>query len=217
MIAAAWGGISGLEGIAGLVPNQTLPREAFMKQFGEAMGAWAVTERELSTVFALATGMKPEMAIQIFYSARSFKGRYDMFKSALIVAALPEDTKTCIRLILTRMNKYNECRTALAHNIPEQIDPKRMALIEGSAQFQRDEIKASARAKAITLETMHIISDNFNSLSNVVLDFWTEFLVQQPSLDTLRARLAQLPIDARSKDPPPPASPQKRQRQAPRD
>jgi hypothetical protein len=77
------------------------------------MAAWATVERELSTLFWLVTQIKPAMAIKIFYSARSFKERADMFKAAIVAADVSDDVKTLpIRLTPT------PTRSSVGHGCP---------------------------------------------------------------------------------------------------
>jgi hypothetical protein len=54
----------------------------FYLEYGAAMYAWQEIESELATLFSLLSKIPPDMAIQIFYSARSFNGRIDTFKAS---------------------------------------------------------------------------------------------------------------------------------------
>lgn len=53
----------------------------FYQEYGQAMLAWQLVESEFATVFSMLTKIPPAMAIQIFYSARSFRGRIDIYKA----------------------------------------------------------------------------------------------------------------------------------------
>jgi hypothetical protein len=55
----------------------------FYQEYGTAMVAWQVLESEFATLFSKLTNIPPAMAIQIFYSARSFNGRIDIYKAGL--------------------------------------------------------------------------------------------------------------------------------------
>ena len=199
----------------GLVPANEETRDEFLRRYGRAMAAWATVERELSTLFWLVTQIKPAMAIKIFYSARSFKERADMFKAAIVAADVSDDVKTISRLLLSKSIKYNECITALENDIPNFDDMGKLLLVEVNAQVQSDEIKRRSTNKGLNTSQLNIVANNFHTLATIIFGFWTDLLLNKaPSPDKFREQLRQLPADARSKDPRPPAGQPKNQARA---
>ena len=82
------------------------------------MLAWQLVESELATVFSMLTKIPPAMAIQIFYSARSFRGRIDIYKAGITVCPAPAEIKSIARGLIKKAGKYAEYRNKFAHDQP---------------------------------------------------------------------------------------------------
>lgn len=140
------------------------------------------------------------MAMQVFYSARSFKGRLDMFKAALVSAEVPDNVKEIVRLALRRASKYNEFRTKLAHDLPNYDYKGGIILVDAKAQFQSDEVKKHATDQAITMDQLSAIAGNFDSLALFLHWLWSDNVGSKtPSLRRYPALLALIPTDPRTK------------------
>lgn len=171
--------------------------DEFLRLYGLAMGSWATIERELGTLFAFITRIDPALAMQLFYSARSFTGRVDMFRAALSAAPAPDPQKDFARLIINKCRAYNELRAKLAHDLPAFDYKGGVILVDGKAQFQSDELKKAATERAITMEQLATAANNFESLAKIIMEAWHEIVTSKtPSLDRYRERVLQLPDQA---------------------
>jgi hypothetical protein len=178
---------------------------AFYVEYGNAMVAWQIVERELATLFSLLTKIAPDMAIRIFYAPRSFNGRIDIFKSALVTCKVSEDIKSFTRKLLAKAKSYSDCRNAFAHDQPllhQFGTPAEFAilLVDGKGQFQSDVEKKRYIDLAITVPEIAEIAINFRHLGKLIEDFWSQLTIRNTSLDRLRERLAALPNLPPSKD-----------------
>jgi hypothetical protein len=170
----------------------------FYTEYGGAMVAWQIIERELATLFSQLTKINPDMAIRIFYAPRSFNGRTDIFKSALVTCKVSDEIKTFARQLIRKARNYSDCRNAFAHDqpllhqfgMPAQFE---ILLVDSKGQFQSPEEKKRYIDTAITVPEIAEITVNFRHLGNLIRDFWSRLSMQNSSLDTLRERLAALP------------------------
>src|ERR1700726_323026 len=149
----------------------------FYVQYGSAMVAWALIESELATLFSRLTNIPPDMAMQIYYASRSFKGRTDIFKAALGTCKASDDIKTFARMIAKKAEHYSDCRNKFAHDLPllsqtSRLPPEQttfdVLIVDGKAQFQSDKVKAEYMAKALNLEDIKRISINFHHLAEII-------------------------------------------------
>jgi hypothetical protein len=184
------------------------------------MLAWAMIESELATLFAFLTKIPPDMAVKIFYAPRSFKGRTEIFKSALTVCRIPENIKAFTRTLITKANTYSDCRNKFAHDQPllhQSSFPAvfQIVMVDAKGQFQKDEEKQRYVDDAVSTAAIADIATQFTNLANLIRDCWVEMGVSKsPSLDKLQARLAALPTLPRPKDRSPLSAKRKRQRRS---
>ena len=177
----------------------------FYREYGEAMVAWQLVESELATVFSILTNIPPPMAIQIFYSARGFTGRVDIYKAGITAGNAPAETKSLARSLINKAKKYSEYRNKFAHDQPrlrQQGHPARfdILMVDGKGQFQSDELKQQYLDEAVTVAEITEAATCFRNLANLVRDFWADLTTRTASLDTLRDRLLALPTLPPSKD-----------------
>jgi hypothetical protein len=191
----------------------------FYVEYGNAMLAWQVVERELAILFSRLTKIPPDMAIRIFYAPRSFNGRIDIFKSALVTCKVSGDIKSLARQLIAKAKHYSDCRNAFAHDqpllfqqtaFPGEHAPAEIRLVDGKGQFQSDEEKKRYVDMAITVADITEIAVNFRHLGKLIGDFWS----QSASLDKLRERLAALPSLPPLKDQSQPYAEPKRRRKS---
>src|ERR1700675_4152885 len=96
--------------------------------------------------FQYSPKIPPAMAIQIFYSARSFNGRIDIFDAALTASEASDEAKSFARALIKKAKKYSEYRNKFAHDQPllhQYGSPAkfRVLMVDGKGQFQSDEVK----------------------------------------------------------------------------
>jgi hypothetical protein len=169
----------------------------FYREYGQAMVAWQSVESELATVFSTLTKIPPAMAIQIFYSARSFTGRIDIYKAGVTACTAPDDIKTFARELINKARGYTEYRNKFAHDQPRirqhegEVD---IVMVDGKGQFQIDEMKSEYLARAVTVAEITEAATCFQNLADLIRDFWAQLVTRSSSLNTLRARLEALPI-----------------------
>lgn len=164
------------------------------------MAAWATMERELGTLFALVSGIKPDMAMRVYYSAHSFNSRIGMFQSALIASKATNRTKEIVRLILIKAKLYNSARNTLAHDLPTYDSRPgsptfgQLKIIDAKAQFQSDEVKRAATDKAMTLKDLERVAQNFDCLARIIGGCWQDVVgTKEPLLERYPDLLAALP------------------------
>ncbi len=162
------------------------------------MLAWQILESELAMLFSKLSKIPPAMAMQIFYSARSFNGRMDLFKAALAASEASADAKTLARVLIRKAKKYSEYRNKFAHDQPLVhqfgVPPKlEIVMVDGAAQFQIDEVKQRYVDNAVRIADIRAAAECFRKLGNLARDFWAQGKIQSGSLDKLRERLHALP------------------------
>jgi hypothetical protein len=181
--------------------------QRFYQEYGRAMVAWQVLESELSTLFSILTKIPPAMAVQLYYSSRSFQGRIDVLKGGLVAADATTDVKSLANIVIRKAKKYAEYRNKFAHDQPlqRQIGPSPdgspamfdIVLVDGKGQFQRDEVKRQYLDAGVEVDEVTDAAKCFSQLSEIVRDFWAHYRSQPQHqdawLDTLRVRLDALP------------------------
>jgi hypothetical protein len=178
----------------------------FYREYGQAMVAWQLVESELATVFSMLTKIPPPMAIQIFYSARSFNGRIDIYKAGITACTAPTEIKAMARGLINKAKKYAEYRNKFAHDQPrlrQQGQPAKfdILMVDGKGQFQIDALKSEYLARAVTIAEITDAAACFRNLADLTRDVWAQHLsMRAASLDKLRERLEALPILPRSRD-----------------
>jgi hypothetical protein len=180
----------------------------FYQECGQAMLAWQLVESELATVFSMLTKIPPAMAIQIFYSARSFRGRIDIYKAGITVCPAPAEIKSIARGLIKKAGKYAEYRNKFAHDQPrlrQQGQPAKfdILLVDGKGQFQVDDVKSQYLAEAITVAEITEAAACFRGLADLTRDFWSQLSTRTALLDTFRERLLALPTLPPAKESPP--------------
>jgi hypothetical protein len=191
----------------------------FYNEYGRAMVAWALIESELATLFSFLTRIPPNMAVKIFYAPRSFKGRTEVFKSAITVCDASDEVKIFTRSIIKKSDLYSDCRNKFAHDQPllhQTSFPQRfeIVMVDAKGQFQNDKEKQNYIGKSVSTEGISEIATQFMNLALLIRDTWIEMTNSKlPSLDRLRERLDALPTLPRPKvQPQPPAKPPRRPR-----
>jgi hypothetical protein len=177
----------------------------FYAEYGNAMVAWQLIESELATLFSFLTRIPPDMAVQIFYSARSFNGRIDIFKSALVTCKCSKEIISFARSLITKAKQYSDSRNKFAHDQPllqQRGHPATFEIIvvDGKGQFQSEKIRQQYIDAAVTVSDITEIATAFRQLAKLIGDFWSQLSTRTASLDTLRERLLALPSLRPSRD-----------------
>ena len=178
---------------------------SFYREYGLAMVAWQSVESELATLFSILTKIPPAMAIQIFYSARSFNGRIDIFDAALTASEASDEAKSFTRALIKKAKKYSEYRNKFAHDQPllhQYGSPAkfRVLMVDGKGQFQSDEVKKQYVEAAAKVSDITEAGDCFVKLAKLIREFWAQSrAARTASLDKLREQFLALPNLPRTK------------------
>ena len=146
--------------------NVELAWTRFYVQYGRAMLGWAMIESELATLFSVLTRISPDIAVQIFYSPRGFKGRTDIFKASLNACKISEELRTLTRALLNKADQYSDCRNRFARDQPLLRQTALPAawdilLVDGKRQFQDDETKRKDMVQAMPTQDIAVVADQF--------------------------------------------------------
>lgn len=189
----------------------------FYQAYGEAMLAWSTLESELATVFSFLTNIPPDMAIQLYYSARSFTARMDLFKAGLTASGAPAELKSFARGLITQAKKYSEYRNKFAHDQPllsQHGHPAQFTvlMVDGRGQFQPPQVKKKYIESAVPVDDIGAATRCFRQLASLTRDFWARHMTRTASLGTLRAQLREFPTLPPAKGQSPPSAKPKRRR-----
>ncbi|MEX0955212.1 MAG: hypothetical protein WDZ83_08385 [Rhizobiaceae bacterium] len=182
----------------------------FFMYYGQAMDGWSALEGGLALWFAKLTRMPPKRARRIFYSARSFNGRAEMFEAALSVARLPKGTSALLKTIIKTARKYSAFRNRLAHgeaNVHTDIvDGKpTFEMLITEPQYQ----ERMTREHGISVEDIKAANDAFRVLAgDLMMVFNGEIAAAQ--LEERRELILQRPNLPSSKESAPNPSKQKK-------
>jgi hypothetical protein len=158
----------------------------FYHAYGLAMANWSELERTFANLFVAMTRMQADTGLAIFYSARSFLGRADMFMAAAATApTLPKGREFLVQA-MKRAQAWTATRNALAHDehglMPDQEEPG-LAI--------RPRVGAPIGAPDLIAATF-----NFRRLADLILMSRADSrLLREPELSL--AALDLLPVDAR--------------------
>ena len=190
----------------GLVMSSSDPEEAwrrFYQEYGNAMVTWQILESEIATLFSYLTKIPLPMAVQIYYSARSFNGRLDVYKGGVAASGLNAEAKAAARKIARKAKDYAEYRNKFAHDLPllRQTPPTfDILMVDGRGQFQSDEVRRQYISDGIAIDEITYAATCFRQLADLTRHFWVQHRGHGDAphpphswLETLRERLLALP------------------------
>ncbi len=140
--------------------EQALPLYASL---GHAVARWGLLELSLANWFGALTGMKPQMANDVFHSQQSFKGRLAITEAALENSTVSEDAKLFIAAVIGKLKSYTSFRNSMVHGcalIVYKTDGYAGSKIFAMYGPLTDE----RTADAITIEHLDQAARNFNAL-----------------------------------------------------
>jgi hypothetical protein len=183
------------------------PPDEFLVAYGDALRRWAYLEVQLAIWFRKVAMIHDwDTACAIFFSARSFQGRSDMFAAALDAAPGKPDQIAFLRDAYLKVVAYNSARNEIAHGVihPSEGGPT----ITRGAEF--------TKPGPVSIKHLETAAANFRSLYAILNDAHEPFADQPPRerLQELHARLRQLPNEAYSSVPSRKQRGRERQRQS---
>jgi hypothetical protein len=188
-------------------PSPTQPKfDELHSAIGRAVADWSHLEHALSMAFASVTGLKLALANPIFFSARSFNGKYMMLTAAIKAANNPSTAMKRFRRDLyksaaKKADKWNSVRNKLAHDRPIVIAVGENVLVGAlvdNLHFRQSEYTDPGAFKAFmerTLTTSAILesADNFRTLAEIIENACNEHA--ESSLEKLLQQVRGLPPD----------------------
>jgi hypothetical protein len=140
----------------------------FYHAYGWALSAWARIETNFAYQFHSIINGDVDVALSIFYSARSFGGRTDMLYAALEKSRVSDNFGTNLKALIKKAVSYNSFRNVIVHGQPAlhwwpaQPQKNRMVLCQG--KLQEPEVWSAL----ISVEQLSIAARNFASLARLV-------------------------------------------------
>ena len=99
-------------------PDDEAITSDFYRAYGHAIAFWAHLESMQSLLFKQVTGMTNEVSRRVFFSAKSYSARADMFDAAVAAANLTAETGLLLRAISKRARSYSGFRNRIVHGDP---------------------------------------------------------------------------------------------------
>jgi hypothetical protein len=163
--------------------------DKFLIAYGEALRRWSYLEVQLAVWFRkIALIPSWDAACAIFFSARSFQGRADMFAAALDTCPADPAHEAFLRDAHLKIVAYNNIRNQIAHGIvhPSNEGP---SITRGERFMQPGEIK---------IEHLQAAGENFRALYGIIHHAHDAFKADAPpeQLRELHEQLRLLPNEA---------------------
>lgn len=177
----------------------------FHKAYGEAMAAWSAIEHAILTLFAKSTKMDEITAQAVFFSAKSFNSRIDMFTAALKVDNRPKDILELLIEIRGRAAGYSGTRNQLAHHYPVLWHPEIMSaevsLIPNKVLSKEGRENPRNDPSILTVDDIEQTAENFNKLAEIATRAdHRKAREKGPLRDTLLKQVLELPCPPYSTD-----------------
>lgn len=183
----------------------------FYQAFGLVMAQWARLESCMFYWFMYAIDKPEAIARAIFFSAKSFTGRRDMFNGAIPHSPFDDDIKMFLKAASKKARQYSEFRNRVAHGEPtwnlKKNSPifKQYSLCEaritrGAMTVMTDE---ALEISMVTNAQMETATHNLRELVRLMWDLHPRYRDDYPDADPKAYRLLvlQLPNRAHSKEP----------------
>ncbi len=139
----------------------------FYLPYGQAMAKWSQLEAAFGQIMARIIGINQDFAYALYYSARSFQGRLEMFRSTIPFAKTIPAGKTFFTEAANLAATYSSTRNHFVHDVhgleitPMTYDPKTI-----------EDYKATLFIKPLTASRRSEISDISNANIN-----WSIFVI----------------------------------------
>ena len=123
----------------------------FYHAYGIAMSLWASVERGFADLFVAITGMQATVGQSVFFSARSFQGRADMFLAATDHARTVPAGRAFLRDAMNLAKRWQSTRNQMAHDMHElvledgEIEGSLAITSRGGAQLRVAEMEQTAK------------------------------------------------------------------------
>jgi len=152
----------------------------FRTTYGELMEAWGRLESALFYWFMWTTGLDERMARAVYYSSRSFAGRRNMLKEALLLSKLDAPTRAFVEAALNKASLYSEFRNRATHGEPVWSENLSQYVLS-DASWKR----GGPGTDTVTIPQMRAATENVNALRTMLWDLPRPLYRVEP--DGLRA------------------------------
>ena len=178
-------------------PEDEAITAAFYQAYGHAIAFWAHLESMQCLLFRQVTGMTKEVSRRVFYSAKSYSARADMFDAAVAAAALSLETNLLLKAISKKARTYSGFRNHIVHG-----DPVFLTTRTGFSTFNREMFLSAPKHKLSADETPRTTKKH---LENARLNFGAityctlyaalrhDHPMGEEALSLCRARVLELP------------------------
>jgi hypothetical protein len=168
----------------------------FFEAYGRAVLAWAELEDMQVLLFRQMTGMPPNIARPVFYSAKSYSARADMFEAAISPSHLSDPEKRLAQVLCRKARSYCGFRNHIVHENTVCSSIRHKEGYDHTIHIQAPKHPKTApdvpKVNLVQLENAKI---NFRSLTYCFL--YAVMRVKTPAgqevLDLCQARVLELP------------------------
>ena len=173
-------------------------RSRFHEAYGQTMMAWSALEEMLFHWFVVTTKLDEAIARAVFYSARSFTGRRDMFAATLPHSGLDDDTQEFLRACIKKAAQFSAFRNIAAHGMDKYSSKDgEPAFVLASPQTP-DPVPED---QAITVEQLEHATEHFYILRGLMFDLHPNSCVPASSPEAYLPLVRGLPNRADSTEP----------------
>lgn len=140
--------------------------DAFYRDYGKVLAAWSHVEMMMFSLFNRLTGMEEETARAVFYSARSFTGRADMFAAIISTLEVSPAYRECLKKLLKVAREYSSFRNRVVHGevvgdaIPDSPHFMDVVITQG-----KEDASTTDRESTINREMLRNAEMNFRRLA----------------------------------------------------
>ena len=154
--------------------------------YGRTMAAWSDLEGALGAILVRTANLAPDVAMAIYYSARSFQGRAEMILACIPFAKTIPAGKTFLTGVVNRASAYSGARNTFAHD-------RHMLMLDIDAS-RVDRLISSPKGSTVGLEEIQRAGVNFAYLAMLLgLSLGHTRLLREPELSL--ELLALMPLD----------------------
>jgi hypothetical protein len=182
-------------------------REEFYRAFGAAMAAWARLESCLFYWFIEALKLEEATGRAIYFSAKSFGARREIFNAAIPHSTLPDEERDFLRAFSKKAAQYAEFRNRVAHGEPMFVMRSGSSLLKqyGLAEPRLSALRPVAveqlEKEIVSVAQLNTATANFDELRRLAWDMHPAYRESSASPVAYRVQVLALPNQAYSTEP----------------
>jgi hypothetical protein len=183
-------------------------QRTFYQAFGLTMASWARLESCMFYWFMNAIEKPEDVARAVFFSAKNFTGRRDMFNAAIPHSSFDNDIRAFLKAASKKARQYAEFRNRVAHGEPtidgRRTSPSFMQYVLSEPRFPRSSaLPEHALDSIVTNEHLDTATQNLTELVRLMWDMHPQYRVADArgTPQEYRQLVLRLPNKAHSKEP----------------